>query len=37
MATSPLAKRCTDAWIDLAPRQREKPSDHTPLVAEFDL
>ncbi len=37
MATPPLAKLCTDAWIDLAPRQREKPSDHTPLVAEFDL
>ncbi len=36
-ATKPLAGRSRDAWIDLAPRQAEKPSDHTPLVADFTL
>jgi len=36
-ATEPLAKRCKDCWIDLKPRQAEKPSDHTIVVAEFDL
>jgi exodeoxyribonuclease-3 len=36
-ATSPLSKRSTCAWIDVEPRLREKPSDHTPVVAEFDL
>lgn len=37
MATRPLAKRCTRAWIDMAPRLAEQPSDHTPLLAEFDI
>jgi exodeoxyribonuclease-3 len=36
MATQPLAGTCTNAWIDLEPRKREKPSDHTFLVAEFN-
>ncbi len=35
-ATKPLAERSTDAWIDLAPRTGKAPSDHTPLVVEFD-
>ena len=35
MATKPLAKLCTGCWIDMAPRLAEKPSDHTPVVAEF--
>ncbi len=37
MATRPLAKKCTAAHIDLTPRLGKKPSDHTPLIAEFDL
>lgn len=37
LATEPLAKTCKDCWIDLESRQAEKPSDHTFLVAEFDL
>jgi len=37
LATAPLAARSTGAWIDLAPRRAEKPSDHTVLVAEFDV
>ena len=37
LATPPLANRCRDAFIDLEPRLREKPSDHTFLVADFDI
>jgi exodeoxyribonuclease III len=37
MTTPSLTKKCTDTWIDLAPRRCERPSDHTPLVAEFDV
>jgi len=36
MATEPLAKKCTACYIDKEPRTKEKPSDHTPIVAEFD-
>jgi exodeoxyribonuclease-3 len=36
-ATPPLASRSTDAWIDLAPRRAEQPSDHTFLAASFRL
>ncbi len=32
-----LAESCRAAWIDCAPRTWERPSDHTPVVAEFDL
>jgi len=35
MATQPLAKKCTKCCIDKAPRAKQKPSDHTFLVAEF--
>jgi len=37
LATPALAERSTNAWIDLKPRKGPKPSDHTPIVAEFDL
>jgi exodeoxyribonuclease-3 len=36
MATPPLAERCTACTIDTAPRCANRPSDHTPVVAEFD-
>lgn len=36
-ATRPLAEKSTDAWIDIAPRLLEKPSDHTVVVAEFKI
>ena len=36
-ATSCLAKKSRSAWIDVDPRKMERPSDHTFLVAEFDL
>ncbi len=37
LATEPLAERCTDCWIDMEPRLRPRPSDHTPLLAKFSL
>jgi exodeoxyribonuclease-3 len=37
LATASLAKKSQKAWIDTGPRQQPKPSDHTFLVAEFDL
>jgi len=36
-ATAALAERSTAAWIDLAARLAEKPSDHTFVVAEFHM
>ena len=36
-ATKPLAKKSFNAWIDIEPRLKEKPSDHTPIVAEFNI
>lgn len=35
-ASPPLAEKCTDCWIDKAPRALEKPSDHAPVIAVFD-
>jgi exodeoxyribonuclease III len=32
-----LADKCTGCWIDKTPRSWEKPSDHTPVVAEFTV
>lgn len=37
LATKVLANRCTACWIDLQPRLMDKPSDHTPVIAEFEL
>lgn len=37
LATRPLAAKSAGASIDLRPRMMEKPSDHTVLMAEFDL
>lgn len=33
--TESLARRCKRSWIDVEPRKAERPSDHTPLLAEF--
>lgn len=35
--TRPLAEKSVRSWIDRDARRAEKPSDHTFLVAEFDL
>jgi len=34
-ATAPAAERSTRSWIDSGPRLWERPSDHTPILAEF--
>lgn len=34
--SEPLAVRNTNTWIDMNPRTWERPSDHAPVVAEFD-
>jgi len=36
MATQPLARKAVACYIDKEPRLAERPSDHTPIVAEFD-
>jgi len=35
-ATKPLAARSKNTWIDIEPRTWERPSDHAPVVAEFE-
>ncbi|HEX2139333.1 MAG TPA: exodeoxyribonuclease III [Woeseiaceae bacterium] len=32
-----MTERCTACYVDKEPRSRERPSDHAPIVAEFDL
>ena len=35
--SAPLAAKCTRCWIDRKPRGAERPSDHAPVVAEFEM
>jgi exodeoxyribonuclease-3 len=35
--SEPLAKICGESWIDKEPRSWERPSDHTPVVASFEI
>lgn len=35
-ATQPLVSRSKNTWIDIEPRTWERPSDHAPVVAEFE-
>jgi len=35
LASADLARRCTACAIDKAPRGRERPSDHAPVIADF--
>jgi exodeoxyribonuclease-3 len=37
MTTEPVVKQCTTCYIDKQPRAAERPSDHTPIVAELNL
>lgn len=37
MATKSLAEKCTSCYIDKQPRFLPRPSDHTPIIAEFEL
>lgn len=36
LATEALATHCARAWIDVEPRRQERPSDHAPVIAEFE-
>lgn len=35
LLSKPLVENCTACWIDKAPRKLERPSDHTPVIAEI--
>jgi exodeoxyribonuclease-3 len=37
LATETLSKNCTASYVDKEPRGWERPSDHAPVVAEFDI
>lgn len=37
LATAPMALASIDCFVDTEPRGQDKPSDHTPVVADFDL
>ncbi len=37
LASVELAKKCGASHIDKAPRRNERPSDHTPVLAAFDI
>jgi exodeoxyribonuclease-3 len=37
LASQALSDHCARAWIDKEPRRQERPSDHTPAIAEFDI
>jgi exodeoxyribonuclease-3 len=37
LASPALAARCTGCSIDREPRRAERPSDHAPVVAAFDI
>jgi exodeoxyribonuclease-3 len=36
LASKSMASRCTASYVDIEPRRQERPSDHAPVVAEFD-
>jgi exodeoxyribonuclease III len=33
--SEPLKQRCTATWMDVTERDRDKPSDHIPVISEF--
>ena len=37
LATDALATTCKASYVDREPRTWERPSDHTPVVAEFSV
>jgi exodeoxyribonuclease-3 len=37
LASAAMADICSAAYIDKEPRRQDRPSDHTPVIAEFDL
>lgn len=37
LASEALAGACSRSWVDVEPRRNERPSDHAPAVAVFDI
>jgi len=37
LTSDAMTERCTSSYVDKEPRAWERPSDHTPVVAEFDI
>jgi exodeoxyribonuclease III len=37
LASNGLAGACSGSWVDIEPRRNERPSDHAPALAVFDL
>ena len=37
LASATMAGRCTASYIDIEPRRQERPSDHAPAIAEFEV
>ena len=37
LASQSLAKQCRGCQIDITPRRWERPSDHAPVIAEFEI
>lgn len=37
LASKPLSRSCVASWIDREPRGLDRPSDHAPVITEFDL
>ena len=37
LANNALSKKCTSSYIDTEPRKNERPSDHAPVVAVYDI
>jgi len=36
LTSEPMTQRCTASYVDREPRTWERPSDHAPVIAEFD-
>ncbi len=36
LTSAPMTERCTASYVDKEPRAWERPSDHAPVIAEFD-
>jgi exodeoxyribonuclease-3 len=36
LASKSMKKRCRASYVDIEPRRQERPSDHAPVVAEFE-
>ena len=37
LASKGMAERCVTSYVDIEPRRQERPSDHTPAIAEFEM